>query len=157
MEKKFIIDPYKFWIALATIALCVLLSAVIVFAVGDFYGLLFLIPVIPFVYVAYLYGGIISVSPDKIIVKRLKTEKVITWDELRELGVVNTKLFSGAADTKRNKYMYIYFSKDQLSDDERFKMALEWPPKKQDYLFLTKDRIDYIRPLWNKDIKGEKA
>ena len=48
--------------------------------------------------------------------------------------------------------MYIYFSPVVLSEEDRFDLALKWPPRDQIYLLFTKERMDLIRPLWNNDV-----
>ncbi len=147
MKNRYYIDPYKFGIALGTIAVCVLLC-IWNLTRGQPEGLFFLLPALPFVYVAWLYGAILEVDPEQLRLTRFgKTARSVSWTELAEMGVVGTKVFNKGNPDKTGN-LYIYFSRAPLEEEERFQLALKWPPKEQLYLLYTKERMDAIRPLW---------
>ena len=146
-KNRFIADPYKLAAAVGTVAVCVLLCLLNVLR-GDARGLLFLVPALPFLYVAYLYGAAVEVLPGEIRVIRFgKVARSLPWPEVAEMGVAGTRVFNRNHPSKTGA-LYIYFSPVRLGEEERFQMALKWPPKEQIYLLYTKERMDSIRPLW---------
>ena len=59
-----------------------------------------------------------------------------SWSEIREYGIMGTRVF-GSQKAINNGTRYIYFSENTMDDQERFKMALNWPPKKCAYALYT--------------------
>ena len=154
MERKYIIDPYKLGIASLTILFCLIIVITIVFVIGEISGVIFILPVVPFLYVAYLYGGTVEVNSEGIKIRRLHKVKNCRWENIREVGVLNTNLYSFSRADSTKGHMYIYFSPYKLTEEGRFSLALKWPKKNIDYIFYTKERMDFIRPLWDKSIIG---
>ena len=154
MKQEYVLDPIKFGVSCATVSICVLLAAFL-FLRGERAGLFFLLPALPFVYVASVYGSRLIVSPEGLILSRpWKKEAVsLPWSSVKEMGVVGTKVFNhGNAD--KTGSLYIYFSEKSLTEDERFRTALEWPPKDMLFLLYTKERMDAIRPLWTGKVQA---
>ena len=147
MKNRFFADPYKLAAAVGTMAACLLLCLLNLLR-GDLWGLLFLIPGLPFLYVAYLYGTVVEVAAEEIRVFRLGRQvRAMPWAEVAEMGVAGMKVFNKNNPDKTGA-LYIYFSPVELDEEGRFRMALKWPPKEQIYLLYTKERMDYIRPFW---------
>ena len=152
MNKRYFVDPYKLGISIGTIAVCLLLCLYNVFRV-QFLGFLFLLPALPFLYIAVLYGSILEVDTEGVRCIRLgRTIRTMPWTEIAELGVVGTKVFNRGNPDKTGE-LYIYFSLVQMEEQERFRMALQWPPREQLYLLYTKERMDFIRPLWFDEVR----
>lgn len=81
-----------------------------------------------------------------------KTIRHLSWSEIREVGVTGTKVFG---DEKKNHgTLFIYFSPVALTEEERFSMALNWPPRKQIYLEYDQARIQFIQQLWANRIES---
>ena len=147
MKNRFFVDPYKLGAAAGTVLVCLLLCLWNLFR-GVPLGLLFLLPALPFIYVAWLYGSVVEIREDEIRVLRAgRNARSLSWAETAEMGVLGTKVFN-RSNPEKTGTMYIYFSPVALDEDSRFQLALKWPPKEQIYLLYTKERMDYIRPLW---------
>lgn len=147
MKNKYFADPYKFGVALGTVAVCLVLCLWNVLR-GEPRGLWFLLPALPFVYVAWLYGAVIETSPEGVSQKRVGVPaRTLAWPEVAEMGVVGTKVFNRGSPNKTGA-LYIYFSPVALDEESRFQLALKWPPKEQLYMLYLKERMDAVRPLW---------
>lgn len=147
MKNRFFADPYKLAAAIGTMVFCLFLCLLNLFR-GNLRGLLFLIPALPFIYVAWLYGAIVEVTAEHVAVYRFGRQvRALPWGEVAEMGVIGTKVLNRNNPSKTGA-LYIYFSPVQLDEDSRFQMALKWPPKDQIYLLYIKERIDYIRPFF---------
>ena len=147
MKNRFFADPYKLAAAAGTILVFLLLCLWNVLR-GDLFGFFFLLPALPFIYVAYLYGTMVEVREDQLMIRRPgKAVRSLPWTEIAEMGVIGTKVFN-RSNPEKTGALYIYFSLVALDDESRFQMALKWPPKEQVYLLYTKERMDYIRPFW---------
>lgn len=75
-----------------------------------------------------------------------------SWDELREVGVFGNKVFN-RSDPKKTGSLYIYFSPQKMTADERFNMILRWPPKLI-YFSYSRQALDLVRYLWNRELVG---
>ena len=79
--------------------------------------------------------------------------KTYSWDQIKEVGVVGTKVFNGTGKNKKPGRRYIYFSPEELDEDSRFQMTLEWPPSREIlYCIYTKYHAEYVQLLWQKPI-----
>lgn len=74
------------------------------------------------------------------------------WDEMKEVGVFGTKLFNRRNPSKTGT-LYLYVSKQNMTDDQRFQMVLRWPPKQIYFAFHSAD-LELIRRFWPRDIVG---
>ena len=66
----------------------------------------------------------------------------MNWDEVDEWGIVGTRLFTKIGEYTGTKYLY--FSREEMSEDERFRMCLNWPPKDKIYIVYTPKRLEYV-------------
>jgi hypothetical protein len=102
-------------------------------------------------------GAVIIVAKDEI----RKTFWGITlsrvsWAMVQEVGVVGTKIFK-ASDTKLQGERYIYLSPKKLDENERFQLALKWPPRNMVYFYYTKERMDQIQLIWDNVVDSYNA
>ena len=79
------------------------------------------------------------------------TLKELRWDDIKEVGIVGTKVFNGKKNEKCGS-LYLYFCKKGMNAEERFDMCLKWPPKECIYLHFENKKFDYIQSKWNKKI-----
>lgn len=158
MEKySFCAHTSKFIIALAT-AIASAFLAVLMLFLREYIGtILFLLIAVLFAAVSVLYGT--TVTLDKAGVSRSFGpfhKKEISWEDIVEVGVVGVKIFNNN-DPKHTGSRYIYFSPYQLDEAARFKLAMEWPPRKMLYMAYSKKRIQAVQFLWNRPIKSYNA
>lgn len=73
--------------------------------------------------------------------------KDIGWGDIKEVGVVGTKVFNKREPQKVGR-MYIYFSDKVMTENERFAIALKWPPKKKTFMRFDYKRISQIQIYW---------
>ncbi len=154
MKKTYRIDAFKAVVSFATVLFCFTIFVTLIMihrfgsaAVFFLIGLLFIRPLLA-------YGARVVVEPTGI--RRIipwKTINFYHWEEIAEVGIAGTRVFR-KKDSKNPGTLYIYISKTALTDDERFKMMLNWPPKK-DIIFLTysKQRLDAIQMLFSNKIQ----
>jgi len=108
---------------------------------------------IVFAALAVLYGSVVHIGPDEVrrtiagrCVGRLRREQI------REVGVAGSNLFHRNNPNKTGT-LYIYFSERSMTEDDRFEMMLNWPPKHGIYLTYDSQRMDFIAPLWDRPVE----
>ena len=62
------------------------------------------------------------------------------WESIQEYGVIGLRLF-GSEKAIENGTKYVYFSETPMDDDQRFQMALKWPPKKCAYALYSDELL----------------
>lgn len=154
MKKTYRIDAFKAAVSFSTVLFCftIFVSLIIIHRFGSaavffLIGLLFIRPLL-------VYGARIEVEPAGIrCFHPWKTINFYRWEEIAEVGVAGTRVFR-KKDSKNTGTLYIYITKSTLTDEGRFDMMLNWPPKK-DILFLTysKQRLDAIQMLFSNKIQ----
>lgn len=157
MKKTYLVDTFKAAVSIATVlfSLMIVLSLIILSRLGSaavffLIGLLFVKPVLTYA---------ASVRVDQAGVRSFlpwKTLQSYTWDEVGEVGVAGTKLFT-RKDSKNTGSLYIYISKTALTDEDRFDMMLHWPPKDRVYLTYSKQRLDEIQMRFSNRIQTYNA
>lgn len=159
-EHRFMADPMKFWAAFGTCVFLLLMAWRAAVQGYIFAAVILSIIVIVFAFIAVLYGSVLYISSRGIERKFLfVTMGALTWEQVREVGVVGTGIFfTGDRNKKRTGRRYIYISPRELDEDTRFKMALEWPPRNGVlYCTYSHPRIDAIQYLWGKPIEKYNA
>lgn len=93
----------------------------------------------------------IIISEEIITVRPfLVGKKNYSWDEIREVGVIGTKVFPKSSSNKGGR-KYIYFSPMELDEDGRFNLALKWPPKIPHTSF-SDTKLEFVELIWGKPI-----
>jgi hypothetical protein len=157
MKKIYLVDTFKAAVSIATVLFSFTIVISLIFlhrfgsaAVFFLIGLLFIKPVLT-------YAALVSVDQTGIrCYLPWKTVQSFTWDEIAEVGVAGTKLFT-RKDSKNTGTLYIYSSKTTLTDDDRFDMMLHWPPKNLIYLTYSKQRLDEIQMRYSNKIQTYNA
>ncbi|MDF2510749.1 MAG: hypothetical protein K0S04_615 [Herbinix sp.] len=157
MKKKYRIDTLKASVSTATVLFCftIFVSLIIIHRFGSaavffLIGLIFIRPML-------IYGTTISVEASGIRSFFLwKTLKFLSWEEITEVGVAGTRIFH-KKDTKKTGTLYIYISKVALTDEDRFNMMLNFPPKDIIFLTYSKQRLDAIQMLFSNKIQTYNA
>ena len=152
MKKTYLADPVKAGVAgLFSLFLLVLLpefvrqqniAGMIVF------GALFLI----FGGIAVYSARLVTVSKEGLCVSYFGLlKKQLSWDQIREVGVMGLKVFK-SKKSKATGLLYIYFSEENLTDQERFNIALKWPVRHIPYMLYTIKRLENLQFLWKKPL-----
>lgn len=157
MKKTYLVDTFKAAVSIATVlfSLMIVISLIILSRLGSaavffLIGLLFVKPMLTYA---------ASVCVDQTGVRCFlpwKTLQSYTWDEVGEVGVAGTRLFT-RKDSKNTGSLYIYISKTALTDEDRFDMMLHWPPKDLIYLTYSKQRLDEIQMRFSNKIQTYNA
>ena len=158
-EHRIMADPLK---AAAAIATCIVLSFLTwkSFQLGyPVMGVIFLLIAAVFLYILFLYGSVLHISAYGVRREFLFIPvQTLSWDQIREIGVVGTKVFNGTRKNKKTGRRYIYISPEKLTEDERFKMTLEWPPRNGTlYCIYSRAHADAIQFFWRKPIAAFNA
>lgn len=151
-EHYFMADPLKFFAALGTCVVSVFMVWKS-FSLGVLIpGIFFLFITIVFLYVMVMYGSVLHISGKGVRRVFLGfTLESLSWDQIREVGVVGVNVFNGTGKKKKPGRRYIYFSPEALDDESRFKLALEWPPGRGTlYCVYTQLHAEAIQFLWQK-------
>ena len=157
MERRFCIHIFKFLVALLTTVICLILTVVLLFLnefiAAVFFGLIAAL----FTFVGLLYGSHLTINT--VGVQRdfgPLFKKNYRWDEISEVGVVGVNIFNNN-DPNHTGSRYIYFSPDSLDEDQRFRLALKWPPKDILYMAYSKERLAFVQSLWKLPIETYNA
>lgn len=83
-----------------------------------------------FLYQLFINGSAVTISKKGVELSFLgKKRHEMQWKDVAELGLIGEKVFTKNPQKTGDKY--IYFSPVSLSEEERFSMIVNWPPKKQ--------------------------
>ena len=72
----------------------------------------------------------------------------IPWDEMKEVGIANMKVIKNA-EKKKVGELYLYFSRETMTEKERFHMCLHWPPKDKRYMRYSVKRLKKLHRYWD--------
>lgn len=147
-KKGYYADPLKYGVALATCAVSLFLGLLALQIGAWIAAVLFLACAGVFGYIAFRYGTVIHVDLNGLRCTFWGREyKKVDWSEIAEVGVVGLKVFNNN-DPKHTGTRYFYFSPEPMDPDSRFKLALEWPPKKMVVLHFSPDRLHAVQMAW---------
>ena len=170
MASRSLTHPTKALVAGLTAVVLVLAGGQLLFS-GRWYGVIFLLLGVVFILITAIYGRVVAVSAGGVRSSLLGMSwKSLDWDQIGEIGVIGTRVFNnadphqGAGGGKKtartalyNKNPsigtpYIYFSPYALTDEQRFRLALEWPPRGMIFLRFSPDRIEKVQQLSLREI-----
>lgn len=155
-KQHFLVHPFKLAVSLATALTAAVLGFSLI-AIRPVSAAVFFAISLLFLLVALSAGAMISVEPEGVRRQVLgKTTKFLSWEEIAEIGVAGSRIFAKSKKDKTGT-LYIYLSERILTDEDRFQMMLNWPPKNQIYLQHTKARLDALQLHWSKKIQSYNA
>lgn len=98
-------------------------------------------------------GALVHIDETSVLRRTLGIRgKTLVWDEIREVGVVGTKIIHNR-NGRRTGTKYIYFSKREMTEEERFDMCLKWPPRDVIYIHYSLKKIHFVQKIWSGRIK----
>lgn len=154
MRNDFCIHPLRLVISGATVLTSVVLGiTAIIIGEPVAAALLFLIALL-FLWQAFIYGPWVSITPEGVR-KHIfgHTLKFQSWDEIQEVGVIGTKVFNKLTPEKTG-YLYIYFSPKKMTQQDRFQLALNFPPKDMIFLIHSQEREDMVQAFQSTRLVG---
>jgi hypothetical protein len=90
-----------------------------------------------YVYMAIKNISIIHIDDEKVEKRTFgKTILSYKWDDIKDAGLANKR--------------FVYFSKDEMTDDDRHRMCFDWPPKDKIYFRAGKKAANTVELLWNR-------
>ena len=147
MKRYTMADTVKFVLMTACVLLFLLCGVSLLSAGSVAGGVVCLLLCLPYLYGALLNSTRISITPAGISKKRLWfPAELYRWEDIAELGVVGTKVI-GNKKSKRTGTLYIYASPQTMTEEERFQMALRWPPKLP-YFVYKPELMECCRCYW---------
>lgn len=154
IRNDFCIHPGRLFACSFTVISCLLLGITYI-VLKNWLGVLVTgIIAALFIWQGFIYGPWLSITPNGIRKHIFGwTLKTVPWEEVREVGVVGTKVFN-KHNPEKTGTLYIYFSPKAMTDEERFQLALDFPPKDMLFLQHEKDREDVVQILWNRKMVG---
>jgi len=154
LRSDFCVHPLKFAVSAATVLIGIILGATFVFLHKPLEAVILFLIAALFTWQAVLFGAWVSITGEGIRRHIFGwTLKRQNWAEIKEVGVVGTKVFNRLNPNKTG-FLYIYFSPKELAEEERFRLALNFPPKDMIFLLYNKEREDVVQALWNTKLKG---
>ena len=152
MKNSFVIYLTRMAAGLGTFAVCTVLGCTFFYTEKYMMAVAFLLIALVFLVVGLDYGSVITIEAEGIRKSLFgKTLRFMPWSEVKEVGVTGTKVFG--ATEKQTGTLFIYISAQELSEEDHFRMMLEWPPKEQLFLEYEKERIDVIQLYWASKIE----
>lgn len=153
MQKSYFVNPVEFAVAMCTAVVAAVIACCLIYISRPVSALVFFGISLLFFKVSATTGAKITIDPETITRSLFgRVTESFRWDEVVEVGVAGSRIFPKGNPNKSGA-LYIYFSKTELTDDERFQMMLNWPPKDKLYLAHDKDRMDFIQVLYGKKIQ----
>lgn len=151
MVKKYRADSLKFAI-LTAVSLFFLGASLSLFCVASLLPASFcLLLAVLYLSAALLNGARIEIDATGISRKVFCFPlQHVSWAEVREVGICGVKVFNRRRPDKTGT-LYVYFSLENMTDDDRFQMILRWPPK-QIWFAYSSSRLQEIAPFWEKEI-----
>lgn len=170
MERSYMVHPAKLAVSLPTSAL-LLWGGVIQLPTRFWWcGILLILFGVLFLLVAGLYGRIVHLNPSGVRWTLLgKVMRAYSWEQIEEVGVVGTNVLNGGGEPaakapgppgedgkekrddpgKRSRIgtPYIYFSERALTEEQRFALALKWPPKGMIFLRFSPERVAQVQSI----------
>lgn len=147
----------KFAVAVFTAVVCLALCIMTLAQRLWVAAALLLAVTLAFCFIAFLYGSVLTLDAAGIERRFLGVRvAAVRWGELAEVGVVGLKVFNNGS-RERPGTRYIYFSPRALDEEQRFRLALEWPPGDMLYLNYTKERLRAVQNLWNAPVESYNA
>lgn len=107
-----------------------------------------------FTLLALYYSRLMTIDEEGIKVTYFGLVKVksVKWSELSEVGICGMRLFKPKT-WKSTGALYIYFSEEVMSEDDRFNMVFKWPRPENPYLYYSEKKLREIRKFYPKKIE----
>ena len=151
-SKRYMLHPLKFTVSLITAAAALVLGICEFLIFRPFSAVFFAGVALLFFFTALYNGMCIAVGRDGIQLSAFGIKRrFLSWNNIKEIGVFGNRLFN--ANKNRVGTLYIYFSTQPLTDEDRFQMILRWPPKNEIVLQYSKERMDAIQLIWSSEIQ----
>jgi len=153
MKRRFIVYPFKLLASLlCTLCFAIVAAAMVAvdrigaaWAFGAF-GLVYLVP-------AALSGMTVELNTEGVQQSLLGLPlRRWRWDEIAEIGVVGTKVFNPQHPEKTGA-LQLYFSRQALTEEQRFELALKWPPLDKIYMVYDQKRGFAVQLYWSGKIE----
>lgn len=119
-------------------------------------GPVFLVIAALFAYLFFRNASAVTVTPQAICRSFFGFfKKEVSWEQIRELGVIGENVFS--RNPKKTGHKYIYFSPNEMTEKQRFDMIVKWPPKNMLYVEYEEKTLESIMTVWGKELKAYNA
>lgn len=154
MAKTYIAHPLKCGVALLTGVFSLVMVAVMIDLQAWLGVLAFGLIFVFFSGLAVLYGARIRLDERGVCRFFLwRRQCFLSWSEIKEVSVIGVNVFN-RHNPKRTGSRYLCFWPKALSEEERFRLALEWPPKEGIYMVYTPARLAALRRCWTAEIES---
>ena len=80
--------------------------------------------------------------------------RTMPWPDVREMGVIGEEVFRFGRKGKRvSGEKFIYFSPQEMTEQERFRMIVRWPPKEALYIEYSPEALAWTQTIWDGPVK----
>lgn len=148
MDKKLLSDPLKmvssFLVSLFLLSYATYYSINGLFPGAIVFGILGLV----FLISALFSATSVSFSADGIACCSITGKRKMSWDEIKEIGVVGIHFIPSTHEGKRTR-KFIYFSAATLEDWQRNRLTYDLSFRKTPFLAFRKEAYEVIRAHWS--------
>ena len=150
MKKRYIVNAFQGFLFLCTAGMLAYLFVMALIWGRMLWSVLLFLGSVIFLIQAGLALSVVNMEETHVDRKLLGfILQSFPLESIGEIGVLNIRVL-GRKNNGRKQY--IYFSKHRLSEKERFRMCLEWPPKDKIYMTYSPKRYLRICSVWNGEI-----
>ena len=154
-SQTFRVNTLKFVAALGTSLVCLTLGLCMLFALARplsaavFIGIGAL-----FLPICATYGASLRIDDEGVTRLNLfgRKTRFLPWREIAEIGVAGSRVL-GRGDKKKNPgTLYIYFSENEMTEQQRFETMLHFPTKGLLFTTYSQAKIEAVQLRWSSRI-----
>ena len=154
---KYMVDPIKFIVNAVAALFLLFFTIVSVLEKSWILFAVFLASFLGFLFMAIGYGARIEFSRDSLIRKYpvpFFPGTKMNKNEIAEVGVMGTSPFYKGEKWRKSRTgtIYLYFSKEKLTNNDRHELCLRWKPQII-RLRYSKDRAFQVQTFWDSELK----
>ncbi len=154
MKNHYVVNPFKCVVAVTFAVIFFMLGAAMFSIKQPVPAVIFIVLGVVYTVAALINGAVVHVD-EKGINKSVFgiVTMIFKWEEVNEIGICGTNAFNKHHPNKVGT-LYIYISRNELDEQERFDMIFKWPPKDKIYLVYNKKHLEAIQMLSENKIEA---
>lgn len=154
MKNRFVVNLNRCLVALLTVVVSLTIAVTAISMGRVVVAISMAIITLIFIWQVIVNGSVVEIKNEGVETRFLGFRRIfISWDSISEVGVIGTKVFN-LGSKKKTGQLYIYFSEESMNDDDRFELAMKWPPGKKIFFRFSQQGIDAVQIKWNKIIRS---
>ncbi len=116
------------------------------------FAIFFAVILLFFFVIAAFYGSLITLDEHGLTQRILFFPvRRFRWEDVGELGICGSRAFH-KKHPDRAGILYFYISPNSLSEEERFRMVLQWPPLELCFFRFSQRRLEKLQLLVSREL-----